>query len=557
MISTSAERPARAVPASPTPEDLVALEDAAQQAIEDGNLALAELAYVQLTEAQPSGVAFACVSEVAAARRNFPLAQRALEALIELEPNNAQAWAHLAHVRYLVGDVNGALDPLRRALLIEPDNAAFAAAHAIFSYATLDHAHESPKLLNKAAGLDQDGQQMDAIVEALIHQQQFENAEHVIGLLQERVGSLHPRMLRAMGIALAGQDRQDDAREVFAAAIAACNGALDDKPPTRDAWRSLDDEEGRRQVQLYAYRARLEHESGETAGAISTYEVLRDAATARGLHYPDAPGVDSAARLADLRKLIGGRDLVVFGQGHSLRDFAARIGELGDRTPAMASFNRFGVVANDILAPARRALDVVVEIATPSVARNLKHLKPFLQQAKPTMAIVSPSALDAAFDPEERDVFVAVNGRRLVTTEPNLLHSVTPYDPLGVIADNSLLGVLPLLVAAQPKRIFVIGADFDVPADQRASHYGVGSKNFAARSSTDFVALGQDRQQRANFVTAMHHDAAAVDRYLAFQVGSVATLHGFDAPPLFNVAPDSRLESMPKITLDDFFAMID
>jgi hypothetical protein len=71
------------------------------------------------------------------------------------------------------------------------------------------------------------------------------------------------------------------------------------------------------------------------------------------------------------------------------------------------------------------------------------------------------------------------------------------------------------------------------------------------------VALGQDRQQRANFVTAMHHDAAAVDRDLAFQVGAVATLHGFDAPPLFNVAPDSRLESMPKISLDDFFAMVD
>lgn len=557
MIPTSAERPTPAAPASPTPPDLAALEDAAQQAIEDGNLALAELAYVRLTEAQPTGLAFACVYEVAAARRNYPLAQRALEALIELEPNNTQAWAHLAHLRYLVGDVTGALDPLRRAMLIEPDNAGFAAAHAVFTYATLDHLHESPGLLSKAAALDEDGSQLETIVGALIHQQRFEDVEHFIGVLQERSGSLHPRMLRAMGIALAAQDRQEDAREVFAAAITACDKVLDDKPPTLDAWGHLDDDEYRRQIELYAYRARLEHEAGQTAGAISTYEILHGAVSARGMRYPDPPGIDSAARLAELRKMIGGRDLLVFGQGHSLAAFAERIDELGDRTPALASFNRFGVVAHDVLAPARRALDVAVEIATPAVARNLKHLKPFLQQPKPTMAIVSPHALDAAFDPEEREAFIAVNGRRLLMCDPNSLHSVTPDNPLGVIADNSLLGVIPLLVAAQPKRLFVIGADFGVPAGKRASHYGVGSKHFAARSSTDYVALGQDQQQRSNFDTAMRHDAAAVDRDLAFQIAAVAALHGFDAPPVFNVSPDSRLDSMPKISLDDFFTMVD
>jgi tetratricopeptide (TPR) repeat protein len=494
---------------------------------------------------------------VAAARNNYALAQRALEALIELEPNNAQAHAHLAHLRHLIGDTTGALEPLRRALFIEPNNAAFAAAQAIYAYATLDHLHEGIGLLNKAAGLDTDGSQMDAIVEALIHQQRFEDAEHFIGLFQERTGSLHPRMLRALGIALAGQDRQEDAREVFAAAIAACDAVLDDKPPAPDTWRTLDDAECRRQVELYAFRARLEHQAGQTAGAISTYEILHQVATARGMHFPEQPEIDTAARLADMRALVAGRDLILFGQGHSLAAFADRIDALGARKPAMASLNRFGVVEHDVLAPARRSLDIVVEISTPGVARNLKHLKPFLQQARPTMAIVAPSALDAAFSPDEREAFLAVNGRRLIVAEPNPVYSVTPFDPLGVIGDNALLGAIPLLVAAQPRRIFVIGADFAVPSDQRASHYGVGSKHFAARSSTDFVALGQDPQQRTNFDTAMRHDAAAVDRDLAFQIAAVSTLHGFDAPPVFNVSPDSRFDSMPKISLDAFFTMVE
>ena len=108
MTPTPAERPTP-TPHDPdtAPPDLVALEDAAHQAIEDGNLALAELAYVKLTEAHPTGTAFACVYEVAAARNNYALAQRALEALIELEPNNAQAHAHLAHLRHLIGDTTG------------------------------------------------------------------------------------------------------------------------------------------------------------------------------------------------------------------------------------------------------------------------------------------------------------------------------------------------------------------------------------------------------------------------------------------------------------------
>jgi|APSaa5957512535_1039671.scaffolds.fasta_scaffold262417_2 tetratricopeptide (TPR) repeat protein len=162
MTPTPAERPAP-VDAAIAPPDPEALERAAQRALEDGNLALAELAYVKLTEAKPSGIAFACVYEVAAARRNYSLAQRALEALIDLEPNNAEALAHLARLRHLVGDSTGALDAVRRALLIEPNNAAFATAQAVISYASLDHLHEGTSLLTKAAKLDTDGSQMEAI----------------------------------------------------------------------------------------------------------------------------------------------------------------------------------------------------------------------------------------------------------------------------------------------------------------------------------------------------------------------------------------------------------
>lgn len=192
---------------------------------------------------------------------------------------------------------------------------------------------------------------MKSIIDALIHQQLFEEAEHFIGVCQERTGSLHLQMLRAMGIALAVQDRQEDACEVFSVAIAACDAALDENPPTLETWRGMDDAECRRQVELYAFRARLEHEAGQSAGAISTYEILYTAVSALGIQFPDHGVTNTAARLADLRALINGRDLVLLCEGHSLGAFAARLAAQGSRTPAMASLNRFGVVDAGCLGP--------------------------------------------------------------------------------------------------------------------------------------------------------------------------------------------------------------
>ncbi|MDA0653931.1 MAG: hypothetical protein O3C09_00850 [Proteobacteria bacterium] len=558
MNVTSSEPAAGALTTARTAAlaDPDSLEQAGDDAIEQGNLALAEMAFLKLCAAQPSAATHARVYEVAAARTHYALAQRALEALIDFEPNNVRALEHLAHMRGLTGDAPGATDALRRALMIEPKNPTLATAYAIWAQECLDHFHEVPALLTKAAELDEDGAHLEQIVDALLYQQRFKDAEHYAGVFQARTGSLNPRMLRYLGVALAGQGRQDEAREVFSAAIAACNELLPEKPASATQWRAMDTAEAQRQCELYAFRARLEHQAGQSSSAMGTYGILRDAAEARGLSYPDGPQASTSARLGDLRRLIAGRDLAILCQGHSLADFAARIGELGTRNPAFASFGRFGVVEHDVLKPAHRALDIAVALGAGSVAGNLKHMKTFLQQSRRTMAIVSPDALDAAFDPESRAAFLSVNGNRLLAAAGNPLRSVTPDDPLGMIQENSLLAALPLLVAARPKRVFLIGADYAIPTSKTTSHFGIASKHFAARTSAEFAVLGNDTQQRDNFDTTMRFDAATCDRDLGFQIAAVAALHGFAAPPVFNVSCESRLQSLPKISLDAFFEMV-
>jgi tetratricopeptide (TPR) repeat protein len=557
MTATSVEDTAthKGTPVA-TAIDALTLEQAAFAAVEQGNLALAELAYLKLATAAPSADALANLFEVAAARNNYHLAQRTLETLIEIEPNNVQAFERLAEVRGATGDTAGAVEALRRALLIEPHNAALAAWHAIWSQGVLERFHEVPDLLLKAAELDEDGSQLEQIVDALIYHRRYADAEHFIGVFQEKTGSLHPTMLRLLGVALAGQDRIEEAREVFGVAIDSCDSVLDEKAPSDDLWRRMDEAEFHRVCELYAFRARLEHEAGRTLSALGTYAILRAGARARGLTYPDSLVPDAAERLADLRRIVGGRDLVLLCHGHSVKDFAARIGELGARNPVFASLNRFGVIEHEVLAPAKRGLDVVVELAPGGIRRNRNHLKRFLHQPRRTMAIVSPAAINAAFEPEERDAFVAINHHRLLPVTSNALHSVTPDDPLSLLQESTLLAALPALVAAQPRRIFVIGGEHRLRDGEAGSHFGIRSPHFTARGAGDFVTDGNDAQARANFDLALQHNATVTDRDLAFQVAAVATLHGSDAPPVFNVAPDSRLQSLPKITLDDFFAMV-
>ena len=78
-------------------------------------------------------------------------------------------------------------------------------------------------------------------------------------------------------------------------------------------------------------------------------------------------------------------------------------------------------------------------------------------------------------------------------------------------------------------------------------------------SKIDGVVITPLRQildDRGAVLHMLRNDAALCDRDIAFQISAVAALHGFDAPAVFNVADESRLQSLPTITLDAFFDMV-
>ena len=68
-------------------------------------------------------------AETAAARKNYPLALTVLDSLVALQPSWAEAWNKRATVRYLSGDLNGAMADVDHVLKLEPNH--FAALNGL------------------------------------------------------------------------------------------------------------------------------------------------------------------------------------------------------------------------------------------------------------------------------------------------------------------------------------------------------------------------------------------------------------------------------------------
>ena len=68
-------------------------------------------------------------AEGAAQAKNYPLALTVLDRLVELQPGWAEAWNRRATVRYLSGNLNGAIADVDRVLKIEPNH--FAALNGL------------------------------------------------------------------------------------------------------------------------------------------------------------------------------------------------------------------------------------------------------------------------------------------------------------------------------------------------------------------------------------------------------------------------------------------
>ena len=163
-------------------------------------------------------------------------------------------------------------------------------------------------------------------------------------------------------------------------------------------------------------------------------------------------------RLQRLAEIVDSRDAFVLLQGPSFATFAARLDEFADFEFAVTTLNSFPPVEQELRRIDRHA-DVLLFAQPGSVRSWHSELMEFLARPSQNLVVANRYALSgfSEFGVSESE-FIAWHDKRLL-----LVHSdggpPLPSRPLHFENGSSLSLIIPLLLFARPRRIFLFGAD--------------------------------------------------------------------------------------------------
>jgi hypothetical protein len=255
-------------------------------------------------------------------------------------------------------------------------------------------------------------------------------------------------------------------------------------------------------------------------------------------YLPETP-----QRLERLAEIVDSRDIFVLLQGPSFATFAARLDEFGDFEFAVATLNSFPPVERELRRIDRHA-DVLLFAQPGSVRSWHSELMEFLTRPSPNLVVANRYALSgfSEFGASENE-FIACHDNRLL-----LVHSdggpPLPSRPLHFENGSSLSLLIPLLLFARPRRIFLFGAD------------GGLNPSFSKRPYfyyDDYDAHGLPRRLKEHN-RRLRIDAINADRVMGSALRSLEANLGIQVPPIFNVCPHSSRRVFPRIDIDTALA---
>ncbi|EWY42822.1 hypothetical protein N825_00985 [Skermanella stibiiresistens SB22] len=273
---------------------------------------------------------------------------------------------------------------------------------------------------------------------------------------------------------------------------------------------------------------------------------------------------DTGARLERFRRIVENRDVVVALQGPSLAMLEERIDELADLDIRYATVSIFPPVEDRVLARIGRQVDIL-SILNMAVTRSwYDELTAFLTRTTPNLLITQPYALGTLTEHGTTQAeFLARYDERLLYAPANAGPGF-PSRPLHVHASNTLSGFLPALVMGRPRRIFIFGADGGgSPEVSRRPYF------FYADINTDETEVAEDfltrpdmidyrgRPDRLNEVNRrLMVDAINCDKFLDLSLMTLRESLGVPTPPIYNVCPHSVYGLFPRINVDEAIAML-
>ena len=510
---------------------------AAEAAMTASRFDIADRLYVEIIRLVPDN---------AILRLNHSYALNKLDRLIEacdqvtaacdLAPDLIAAQTFRGYLCHVLNRYDEAAEAFGHSASGQPNSARAWLSYAEALTASYSRFEEAPAVLAKTTALAADDQDLQiAIANLHLGSGRYAEAEALLTkVLDGDVNAKRSPMLNIwLGYVVRAQGRETEAATYYLNALAMCE--------------HLGQDGGNAQSITYrSISAFVLHAMGKSATAEAVYD---------GLCPPDMPTSEyvydhefylphSHQRIERVTRLVGGRDIMLLLYGPSARELATRTAEFRDLDVCFASVNKFNEVERGLLAPAGRALDLVVSGNANDLRQRWPAFEAYLRRPAENMLMLTEFATAALPQPY-------CSGTRFVDEFDSKLlyfHSggplpLSPIAPLSFLGGNTLSITLPLLVLGGPRRIFIFGADGGAQPD--------GDRDGDAYFFGETVEVDASERRRREANRRFAVEARQSDHNTPFSVMAMAKLFHRTPPEIFNCCPHSNYRAFPRISVDE------
>jgi tetratricopeptide (TPR) repeat protein len=498
---------------------------------------------------EPCGVApHLALAEFLLENLRYVEAETVAAVAVQRCPTSAELRLVLARIQFQLLRLEAAAKTIEALLAIAPEN-----GWAWFEYGKIlwNSFHRADSAFERAGDLSgNDSALLAGVAQRFLYDLDYEKAARYY----ERLLNLHPNMwdnfviCRYYATCLKETARTQEAVDVISAALKSCRLAA--KRAQGEGLELIKREE-----------ALLLSQAGRLDESFSALQSIRDVAAPtprydRAEYLPRTP-----ERLQRLAEIVDSRDVFVLLQGPSFATFAARLHEFADFEFAIATLNSFPPVEQELRRINRHA-DILLFTQPGSIRAWHAELVKFLARSPPNLVAANRYALSglSEFGLSERE-FAARYDKRLL-----LVHSdggpPLPSRPLHFENGPSVSLLIPLLLFARPRRIFLFGAD-------GGSNPSFSKRPYFYYDDYDADAEPQEFLNRPGMVSfkglprkldeynhRQHVNAINGDRVIDFAFRSLEAHFGIQVPPIFNVCPHSAHRIFPRIDIDDALARL-
>jgi tetratricopeptide (TPR) repeat protein len=463
-------------------------------------------------------------------------------------PTSAELRLALARIQFQLLRLEAAAKTIEALLAIAPEN-----GWAWFEYGKIlwNSFERADSAFERAGDLSgNDGALLAGVAQRFLYDLDYEKAAKYY----ERLLNLHPNMrdnfviCRYYATCLKETARTQEAVDITSAALKSCRLAAE-----RAQGEGLE--------LIKREEALLLSQAGRLDESFSALQSIRDVAAPtprydRAEYLPRTP-----ERLQRLAEIVDSRDVFVLLQGPSFATFAARLHEFADFEFAVATLNSFPPVERELRRINRHA-DILLFTQPGSIRAWHPELVKFLARSPPNLVVANHYALSglSEFGLSERE-FVARHDKRLL-----LVHSdgpPLPSRPLHFEDGPSVSWLIPLLLFARPRRIFLFGADGGSnPSFSKRPYFYYDDYDAAAAEPQEFlnrpgmVSFQGLPRKLDEYNRRQHVNAINGDRVIDFAFRSLEAHFGLQIPPIFNVCPHSVHRIFPRIDIDEALAKL-